>query len=186
MKIGYARVSKFEQNLDMQIDALKNYGCEKIVTDKLSGSVLDRPGLEEIVSYIRKGDVLVIYRLDRLGRSTKHLISTVTDLQEAGVGIVSLSENIDTTTSNGKLIFHIFCALAEFESNLISERTKKGLEAARKRGFEGGRKYKLEHKQVEVIRNLYEEKKMKIDEICQMFRITPPTMYRYLRMGYEK
>ena len=130
MLIGYARVSTHEQTLNLQRDALTTAGCTKIFTDTASGAKTERIGLEEALNYVRKGDTFVVWRLDRLGRSLPHLIATMTDLEERGVGFKSLTENIDTTTSGGKLIFHIFGALAEFERNLIRERTHAGLTAA--------------------------------------------------------
>ena len=130
MKIGYARVSTDDQNLSLQLDALKEAGCGKIYRDKASGAKAQRPGLQEALEYLREGDTLVVWRLDRLGRSLKHLIETVQVLEERGVGFQSLQEAIDTTTSGGKLVFHIFGALAEFERNLIRERTNAGLQAA--------------------------------------------------------
>jgi DNA invertase Pin-like site-specific DNA recombinase len=134
MLIGYARVSTHDQILNLQQDALAKAGCTKIFTDTASGTKAERKGLEESLNYVRKGDTLVVWRLDRLGRSLPHLIATMTDLEERGIGFKSLTENIDTTTSGGKLIFHIFGALAEFERNLIRERTTAGLIAARARG----------------------------------------------------
>jgi DNA invertase Pin-like site-specific DNA recombinase len=134
MFIGYARVSTTDQTLALQRDALKQAGCEKIFTDTASGSIADRHGLEEAISQLRPGDALVVWRLDRLGRSLKHLIETITSLHTKGIGFKSLTEQIDTTTSGGKLIFHIFGALAEFERDIIRERTQAGLAAARARG----------------------------------------------------
>src|ERR671932_2864777 len=139
MLIGYARVSTDEQNLDLQLSALKQAGCEQLYTDKVSGTKATRPGLEEAFSHLRAGDTFVVWRLDRLGRSLRHLIDTVTDLQERGVGFKSLTESIDTTTGGGKLVFHVFAALAEFERDIIRERTHAGLTAARARGRRGGR-----------------------------------------------
>jgi DNA invertase Pin-like site-specific DNA recombinase len=139
MLIGYARVSTHEQTLNLQQDALTKAGCSKIFTDAASGAKTERIGLEEALNYVRKGDTLVVWRLDRLGRSLPHLITTMTSLEERGIGFKSLTENIDTTTSGEKLIFHIFGALAEFERNLIRERTQAGLSAARARGRIGGR-----------------------------------------------
>jgi DNA invertase Pin-like site-specific DNA recombinase len=130
MLIGYARVSTHEQTLALQQDALQKAGCSKIFTDTASGAKTERQGLEAALSYVRSGDSLVVWRLDRLGRSLPHLITTMTSLEEQGIGFKSLTENIDTTTSGGKLIFHIFGALAEFERNLIRERTQAGLTAA--------------------------------------------------------
>ena len=137
MKIGYARVSTHDQNLDLQKDALEKAGCQKIFVDEISGTVAKREGLEKAKEILRQGDVLIVWRLDRLGRSIRDLIDWVTSLEEEGIGFKSLQESIDTTTSSGKLVFHIFAALAEFERNLIRERTKAGLEAARSRGRRG-------------------------------------------------
>src|SRR3954466_11684681 len=139
MLIGYARVSTNDQTLDLQQDALTKAGCEKIFTDTVSGATTERKGLDQALTKLRAGDTLTVWRLDRLGRSLPHLITTITSLEKQGIGFKSLTENIDTTTSGGKLIFHIFGALAEFERNLIRERTLAGLEAARARGRTGGK-----------------------------------------------
>jgi DNA invertase Pin-like site-specific DNA recombinase len=146
MKVGYARVSTHEQNLSLEKVALKEAGCGKIFLDHVSGAKAERLGLEEAKAYVREGDTLVVWRLDRLGRSLKHLIETVTALEERGVGFQSLQESINTTTSGGRLVFHIFGALAEFERNLIRERTRAGLAAARARGRKGGRPRALDEK----------------------------------------
>jgi DNA invertase Pin-like site-specific DNA recombinase len=181
MKIGYARVSTIEQNLDLQQNALKKAACEKIIVDKASGSRKDRAGLDQVRELLRKGDVLVVWRLDRLGRSLKHLIELMNELEEQGIGFQSVTESIDTTTPGGKLIFHIFGALAEFERNLIRERTKAGLEAARARGRLGGRPKKKDAKQRALAVQLYEEKKHSVGEICSMLGISRPTLYAYVR-----
>src|SRR5207253_4553902 len=139
MLIGYARVSTQEQTLDLQKDALEKLGVSRIFTDTASGAKAERPGLTEALAYVRAGDTLVVWRLDRLGRSLKHLIETITTLNNRKIGFQSITENIDTTTSGGKLIFHMFGALAEFERDIIRERTKAGLQAARARGRLGGR-----------------------------------------------
>src|SRR5215471_21056439 len=139
MLIGYARVSTQDQTLDLQTDALRQVSCEKIFTDTTSGAKSERPGLQNAMDHLRAGDTLVVWRLDRLGRTLKHLIATVTDLSEKGIGFKSLQEHMDTTTSGGKLIFHIFGALAEFEREVLKERTYAGLQAARARGRLGGR-----------------------------------------------
>jgi DNA invertase Pin-like site-specific DNA recombinase len=180
MLIGYARVSTHDQDFALQTDALKNAGCKKIFSDKLSGAKFERPGLQEALDYLRKGDTLAVWRLDRLGRSLKHLIETVTTLENQGIGFQSLTESIDTTTSGGKLIFHIFGALAEFERNLIRDRTKAGLEAARARGRKGGRPKALDEKKIEIAFRLYDEKENSIKEICQILGISKPTLYVYL------
>jgi DNA invertase Pin-like site-specific DNA recombinase len=139
MLIGYARVSTSDQTLDLQKDALQKTGCDRIFTDTASGAKAERTGLDEAISHLREGDILVVWRLDRLGRSLKHLIETITALNNRDIGFKSITEAIDTTTSGGKLIFHIFGALAEFERDIIRERTQAGLNAARARGRKGGR-----------------------------------------------
>ncbi len=139
-RIGYARVSTAEQDTALQTDALRKAGCERVFEDTASGAKADRPGLAEALAYLREGDVLVVWRLDRLGRSLPHLIETVSDLEGRGVGFQSLTEHIDTTTPGGRLIFHVFGALGQFERDLIRERTKAGLAAAAARGRKGGRK----------------------------------------------
>lgn len=138
--IGYARVSTVEQDTALQTDALRKADCERIFEDTASGAKADRPGLAAALSYVREGDALVVWRLDRLGRSLPHLIETISALEERGVGFRSVTENIDTTTSGGRLIFHVFGALGQFERDLIRERTKAGLAAAAARGRKGGRK----------------------------------------------
>ena len=181
MLVGYARVSTHDQSLALQVDALKNAGCRKIFDDKVSGAGSVRPGLTEAQEYVREGDSLLVWRLDRLGRSLKELIQVVTGLEERGVGFRSIQESIDTTTSGGRLIFHVFGALAEFERNLIRERTRAGLEAARARGRQGGRPRKLDANKVELAYRLYDEKKHTIREICGILEISKPTLYACLR-----
>ncbi|AJC49033.1 recombinase family protein [Allofrancisella guangzhouensis] len=181
MKIGYARISTLEQNLDLQIDALNKAGCEKIITDKISGSVAERPGLEKLKEILRKNDTLVVWRLDRLGRTLKHLIEWVHELDEQNIGFKSLQESIDTTSSSGKLIFHIFGALSEFERNLIRERTRAGVEAARARGRQGGRPKKLNKDKRQLAIDLYKAKKHSLRQICEMTSISKPTLYKYVR-----
>lgn len=181
MKIGYARVSTLEQSLDMQVDALTKFGCEKIITDEVSGSVADRPGLAKLKEILRKGDTLVVWRLDRLGRTLRHLIDWVNELDEQSIGFSSLQEMIDTTNSSGKLIFHIFGALSEFERNLIRERTRAGIEAARSRGRQGGRPKKLSRDKRQLVVDLYKGKKHSISQICEMTGISKPTLYKYVR-----
>ena len=186
MKLGYARVSTNEQDLSLQLDALQEAGWDKICEDRISGGKTERPGLQEALSYIRKGDTLVVWRLDRLGRTLKHLIETVNELEERGIGFQSLQEAIDTTTSSGRLVFHIFGALAEFERNLIRERTHAGLEAARARGRKGGRPKALNTKKIELLYELYDSKKHTVKEICEMMGISKPTLYSYLRESGAK
>jgi DNA invertase Pin-like site-specific DNA recombinase len=178
MLIGYARVSTHDQTLNLQQDALTKASCTKIFTDTASGAKAERKGLDEALNYVRKGDTLVV--LDRLGRSLPHLISTITDLEERGIGFKSLTENIDTTTSGGKLIFHIFGALAEFERNLIRERTQAGLIAARARGRKGGRPKALTGKQLSIALDLY-NKHYPIAEICHTLKISKATLYRSIK-----
>jgi DNA invertase Pin-like site-specific DNA recombinase len=182
MLIGYARISTHEQTLALQQDALQKAGCDRIFTDTASGAKTERIGLEDALNYVRKGDTFVVWRLDRLGRSLPHLISTMTMLEERGIGFKSLTENIDTTTSGGKLIFHIFGALAEFERNLIRERTQAGLTAARARGKKGGRPKALTGKQLGIAQDLY-EKRHPIAEICRTLKISRATLYRTLKNG---
>jgi DNA invertase Pin-like site-specific DNA recombinase len=181
MLIGYARVSTHDQTLHLQQDALKKAACSKIFTDVISGAKTERKGLEEALTYVRKGDTFVVWRLDRLGRSLPHLITTMTGLEERGIGFKSLTENIDTTTSGGKLIFHIFGALAEFERNLIRERTQAGLSAARARGRIGGRPHALTAKQISIAQSLYDDPKNSIAEICRTLKISKATLYRYIK-----
>ena len=179
MKVGYARVSTHDQNLLLQKDALKKAGCGKIFHDQVSGAKVERPGMQEAKAYAREGDTLVVWRLDRLGRSLKHLIETVTALEERGVGFQSLQESIDTTTSGGRLVFHIFGALAEFERNLIQERTRAGLAAARARGRQGGRPRALDAKRQALLYKLYDERQHTIKEICGVLDVSRSTLYAY-------
>lgn len=181
MLIGYARISTHEQTLDLQQDALSKADCANIFTDTVSGAKAERPGLAQALAYLREGDTLVVWKLDRLGRSLKHLIETVSALQERGIGFRSLTEQIDTTTSGGKLIFHVFGALAEFERDIIRERTQAGLTAARARGRAGGRPKSLSPRKLETLRELYASRKHAIPEICQMLGISKTTLYRYVR-----
>lgn len=181
MRIGYARVSTQEQNLDLQKDALKRAGCEKIIEDVITGKTEARSGLDRVKELLREGDALVVWRLDRLGRSLKHLIELMAELEKQKIGFQSLQESIDTTTPGGRLVFHIFGALAEFERNLISERTRAGLEAARVRGRKGGRPKKLSAEKRSLAIDLYNQNKYSIHEICQAVGISKPTLYAYVR-----
>jgi len=180
MFIGYARISTHDQNLDLQKDALEKAGCKKIYVEQMSGSSRIRPELEKTLEMLRNGDTLVVWRLDRLGRSLKHLIELISKLEQREIGFKSLMESMDTTTSGGKLIFHIFGALAEFEHNLIQERTSAGLAAARARGRNGGRPLKLDEKKRELAIKLYNERERSIKEICQIMSISRPTLYSYI------
>jgi DNA invertase Pin-like site-specific DNA recombinase len=183
MLIGYARVSTQDQTLNLQQDALEKAGCTKIFTDTASGATAERKGLLDALNYVREGDILVVWKLDRLGRSLKDLIETITALHQRQIGFKSLTENIDTTTSGGKLIFHIFGALAEFERDIIRERTHAGLQAARARGRKGGRPKSLTPKQVAMAHQLYADKTHSIEDICRTLRISRVTLYRYLKLG---
>lgn len=185
MKIGYARVSTKEQNLDMQIDALRKAGCEKIYQEKASGAKTERPELNNILQNIRKGDILIIWKLDRLGRSLKHLIEVVNELIGKGAGLKSLKDEfIDTTSAQGRLIFNIFASLAEFEREIIRERTQAGLDAARARGRKGGRPKGLSkdaEKTAYAAETLYKEGKLGVNEIAKNLGIAKGTLYSYLR-----
>ena len=180
MLIGYARISTIDQKLDLQKDALVNAGCEKIFSDVAGGAKTERVKLKEAMEFLRKGDVLVVWKLDRLGRSLKHLIQIVSDLEEQGIGFKSLQENIDTTTSGGKLIFHIFGALAEFERAIIRERTKAGLAAARSRGKLGGRPCKMNEASIKIAQALYDKRDISIKSICEQLGISKGTLYKYI------
>jgi DNA invertase Pin-like site-specific DNA recombinase len=183
MLIGYARVSTTDQNLDLQLDALTKAGCEKIFAEKITGANVDRPELRSLKEFIRDNqDTVVVYKLDRLGRSLKNLIEEMQDLNARGIGFKSLQENIDTTTSGGRLFFHVFAALAEFERDIIKERTQAGLRAARSRGRLGGRPKKLTEAQVQLMRKLYADKANEIGEICKMFNIGRATLFRLVRL----
>jgi len=185
MLIGYARVSKNEQNLDLQRDALLKAGCsdKNIFTDKITGTKAERKGLEQALTHLREGDTFVVWRLDRLGRSLQHLIETVTKLQQQHIAFKSITENIDTATATGQLVFHIFGALAEFERNLIRERTIAGLDAARARGRKGGRpKVNATSSTVAMAKKLYNDKTNEIEDICKTLHISRSTLYRYLQV----
>src|SRR5215210_2240448 len=186
MLTGYARVSTLDQTLALQQDALQQAGCERVFTDMASGAAVERKGLDEALDFARAGDTLVVWRLDRLGRSLRHLIDTIQRMQARGVGFRSLTEQIDTTTSGGKLIFHVFGALAEFERDLIRERTQAGLSAARARGRRGGRPKSAalaDPKKVAMAQALYNDKSNSIADICKTLRISRATLYRYIKVG---
>jgi DNA invertase Pin-like site-specific DNA recombinase len=181
MFIGYARISTEDQKLDLQLDALKKVGCKKFFQDVASGSKSQRVGLDAALEFARKGDVIVVWKLDRLGRSLQHLIETITLLQSRGVGFRSLQENIDTTTAGGKLFFHIFGALAEFERELIRERTKAGLSAARARGRLGGRKPVMTEKKIRQAKALLADPANRISDICAVLQVSRATLYKYIK-----
>jgi DNA invertase Pin-like site-specific DNA recombinase len=181
MLIGYARVSTNEQSLDLQLDALKQAGCEKLFTDTISGASSDRPGLREALEYLREGDVLVVWRLDRLGRSLQHLIETITALEKRKVGFKTLQESIDTTSPAGRLVFHVFGALAEFERELIRERVAAGLAAARARGRKGGRPRKLDGRKVALARSMLKDPNSNVSEVARTLGVDRTTLYRALK-----
>ncbi|GAQ00136.1 recombinase family protein [Leptolyngbya sp. NIES-2104] len=180
MLVGYARISTPDQALDLQLDALKQVGCERWFTDIASGAKSDRPGLSDAMNFVRKDDVLVVWKLDRLGRSLSHLIETITLLNEQGVGFKSLSESLDTTTSGGRLIFNIFGAIAEFERGLIQERTHAGLKAARARGRKGGRRHALTAQKIAMGKQLAADPNHSITEICKLLGCSQATYYRFI------
>lgn len=179
-QLGYARVSTFDQHLDQQITALTEAGCDRLFTEKATGTRSDRPELNRLLEYAREGDVLVVWRLDRLGRSLKHLIAVVGELEERGVGFRSLTENIDTTSATGRLVFHIFSALAQFEAELVSDRTRAGLAAARARGAKPGRKPALSPDQVAVVRQMHATGGHTVEAIAKVVGVSRATVYRAL------
>ena len=185
MLIGYARVSTKDQNLELQLDALAKAGCEIIFQEKVSGVKADRPELARMLGQLRQGDVVCIYKLDRLGRSLKNLLELVTDFESRGVGLKSLTDAIDTTTPQGRLILNIFGSLAEFERDLIRERTRAGLDAARARGRKGGRRRGLSaeaQKKAMLAEVYYKEGKLGVNEIALTVGVSKMTLYKYLRL----
>ena len=188
MKIGYARISTKDQNLEMQLDALQKQGCEQIFKEMASGAKTDRPELEKLLSQLRKGDTVVVYKLDRLGRSLKHLLEVVALLKEKQVGLYSISDSIDTATAQGRLFFNISASFAEFERELIKERTYAGLAAARARGRKGGRRRGMtpEAENKAILAASYysetdENKKLGVNEIAKKIGVSKMTLYKYLR-----
>ncbi|EJD89220.1 recombinase family protein [Staphylococcus epidermidis] len=181
MKIGYARVSTGLQNLDLQEDQLNQYGCEKIFNDYMSGSKSKRPGLDKAIEFARSGDTIVVWRLDRLGRNMEDLITLVNELNNRGVSFHSLEENItmDKSSSTGQLLFHLFAAFAEFERNLILERSSAGRIAARARGRYGGRPEKLNKQDLKLLKTLYDNG-TPIKTIAEQWKVSRTTIYRYL------
>lgn len=180
MRIGYARISTLDQNLDLQIDALKKAGCDEIKTDKISGVTSERPGLEALKTMARSGDTIVVWRLDRLGRSLRHLVEIVNMFKDNGIGFESLQESINTTTTTGNLVFHIFASLSEFERDLIRARTQAGLAAARARGKMGGRPPKLSDAQLKKMQEMYDSRTLSVVDICKIIGISKVTFYRYV------
>ncbi|MBN2355255.1 recombinase family protein [candidate division KSB1 bacterium] len=181
MQIGYARISTDDQRLDLQFDALRKAGCNKIFKDVASGAKDDRVGLDNAMRYLRKGDTLVVWKLDRLGRSLKHLIDVVNSLGRKGAFFKSTQENIDTSTSGGKLTFHLFGALAEFEKDIIRERTKAGLDAARARGRIGGRPKSLDDKKIALAKQLMSNPANNAHDVAKSLGISRATLYRNLK-----
>ena len=181
MKIGYARVSTDDQTLDLQIDALQSAGCERIYREHASGRSADRPELKQCLHALREGDTLVVWRLDRLGRSMKDLINTVTKLEADGVAFCSVTENLDTSTPTGKFIFHVFASLAEFERNVIRERTNAGLKSARARGRVGGRPSKLSDEDKDMICQLMGDNNNSPIRIAKRFKVSKSTIYKTVR-----
>lgn len=180
MLIGYARVSTIDQNLELQLDALKNIGCEKLFEDKVSGSKSDRPGLNKALDELRAGDTLVVWKLDRLGRSLRNLIELINDLNAKKIMFRSIQDGIDTSSPIGQFFFHVTGAFAELEHNLIKERTNAGLSSARARGRTGGRKPSLNIKQVQMMLKVHYDRSASINEICEQFKISRKTFYRYI------
>ena len=185
MLVGYARVSTQDQKPELQLDALRKAGCERIFSDKASGAQRDRPELTAALSYMRNGagDVLVVWKLDRLARSLKQLIETVEDLGTRGIGFRSLTEAIDTTSAGGRLTFHIFGAMAEFERSIIRKRTRAGLDAARARGRKGGRPPALSKKDVAAARAMLSDPDITMEDVAARMKVAPSTLYRHLPGG---
>jgi DNA invertase Pin-like site-specific DNA recombinase len=184
MNIGYARVSTRDQNLALQLDALTKAGCEIIFQEQASGATKARPELDRLLASLRKGDTVTIYKLDRLGRSLKHLLDMVAELEFRGVGLVSLTDAINTTSAQGRLVFNLFASLAEFERELIRERTHAGLASARARGRVGGRQRGLSEQAERtaiIAETLYREQQLGVNEIAQRLHISKVTLYKYLR-----
>ncbi|MBF0227527.1 MAG: recombinase family protein [Desulfobacterales bacterium] len=180
MLIGYARISTQEQTLEPQIDALSSAGCEKIFTDIASGVKTQRKGLDDAMEYCRKGDILVVWKLDRMGRSMSHLVETITKLEKQGIGFRSMTEKIDTTSAGGRLVFHLFSSLAEFERDLIRERVQAGLKSARARGRKGGRPSVSEETKA-MARALLSDKSLSIKQICDRLGIAKSTLYKHAK-----
>jgi DNA invertase Pin-like site-specific DNA recombinase len=180
MLVGYARVSTADQNPELQLDALKAAGCERVFVEKASGAQRERPELIAALAYVRAGDAIVVWKLDRLARSMKQLIETVEGLEAKAIGFRSLTESIDTTTAGGKLVFHIFGALAEFERGIIRERTRAGLDAAAARGRKGGRPPKLSAEDLKAAKALLADSSISVDDVARRLGVSPATLYRHL------
>lgn len=182
MKIGYARISTPDQKLDYQIDLLNKHGCEKILTDQMTGSLIKRPGLDTLRQVVRSGDQVVIWKFDRLGRSVKDLVEIFNEFKNGGVQLVSLTEGIDTSTPMGQYTFHLCAAMAQMELDTMRERRQAGMALARARGRLGGRPKKLDKDQVEVAHKMYDSRQFSVDQICSSLGISRPTLYKYLRI----
>ena len=180
MKIGYARVSTRDQDLALQIDALTREGCGKIFQEKASGAQRDRPELKAALSYMREGDILVVWKLDRLARSMKQLIETAEDFERKGIGLKSLQDPIDTSSASGKLVFHIFAALAEFERRVIRDRTHAGLKSAWERGRIGGRPPALSHEDLQAARAMLKDPTISVAAVASRLGVAPSTLYRHI------
>lgn len=180
MLVGYARVSTLDQNPDLQVKALKSAGCKRLFVEKASGAQRDRPELMAAIDYVRGGDTIVVWKLDRMARSLKQLIETVEDLEQRGIGFKSLTEAIDTTTSGGRLVFHIFAALAEFERSVIRERTVAGLAAAKARGARPGRKPSLDANDIEAAKALLAKGELTVAEVAGRLGVAPSTLYKHI------
>ena len=183
MLVGYARVSTHDQNPELQLDALKKAGCEKVYIEKSSGAQRERPELKAALAYMRTGDTLVVWKLDRLARSIKQLIETVEDLEKREIGFRSLTETIDTTTSGGRLVFHIFAGLAEFERAIIRERTRAGLESARSRGRLGGRPRAMQADDIVAAKAMLRDPEITVEQVAEHLGVAPSTLYRHLPGG---
>lgn len=183
MRFGYARVSNLDQNPDLQLEKLKAAGCERVITEKASGAKVDRPELARVLNDIlREGDTLVVWKLDRLARSLKQLIETAADLKARGIGLISLTDAIDTASPGGMLVFHMLGAIAEFERALIRERTMAGLAEAKRKGKRGGRPRRLTDKDVSAAKVLLADGTLSSKEVAARFGVSKATLYRYLDM----
>lgn len=180
MKIGYARVSTNDQNSQLQLDALNNAGCDRIYEERMSAKTKDRPELNRLLDAIREGDTVVVWRLDRLGRSIKDLIELVDKFKSLKVQFISLTENIDTSSPSGELIFHIFASIAQFERSLIVERTKAGLASARRRGIKGGRKKKLTDSDIQKAQAMLNSNEITVSDVAKHFNVSRTTLYKYI------
>ena len=183
MLVGYARVSTMDQSPALQLDALNNAGCGRIFEEKASGAQRDRPELKAAMEYLREGDTLIVWKLDRLARSMKQLVDTIENMDRSGIGFRSLTEALDTTTPGGKLVFHIFGALAEFERSIIRERTKAGLDAARSRGRLGGRPPALSTEDLAAARAMLKDDQLTVASVARTLGVSPATLYRHLSGG---